>query len=59
MLDMAFLYMEGYDIDKEIMPDHAQAILNYSVGDGWYRDGHSFDYYSCWAFNMYAPLCIS
>lgn len=35
------------------------ACLNYSVGDGWYRDGHSFDYYSCWAFNMYAPLCIS
>lgn len=21
------------------MLDHAQAILNYSVGDGWYRDG--------------------
>ena len=38
------------------MVEHAQAILAYSVGDGWYRDGHSFDYYSCWAFNVYAPL---
>ncbi len=56
MLDMAFLHMEGYPIDEEIMLDHAQAILNYYVGDGWYRDGHSFDYYSCWAFNVYAPL---
>lgn len=56
MLDMAFLHMEGYPIDKEIMLDHGQAILNYYVGDGWYRDGHSFDYYSCWAFNVYAPL---
>lgn len=56
MLNMAFLKMEGYDIDKEIMLDHAQAILNYYVGDGWYRDGHSFDYYSAWAFNVYAPL---
>lgn len=56
MLDLAFLHMEGYSIDKEIMLDHAQAILNYYVGDGWYRDGHSFDYYSCWAFNVYAPL---
>ncbi len=56
MLDMAFLNMEGYPIDKSIMADHAQAILNYYVGDGWYRDGHSFDYYSCWAFNVYAPL---
>lgn len=56
MLDMAFLHMEGYPIDKEIMLDHAQSILNYYAGDGWYRDGHSFDYYSCWAFNVYAPI---
>ncbi len=56
MLDMAFLYNEGYEIDERIMYDHAQAILGYYVGDGWYRDGHSFDYYSCWAFNFYAPL---
>ena len=56
MLDMAFLHMEGYEIDKEIMVDHAQMILNYYAGDGWYRDGQNFDYYSCWAFNVYAPL---
>ncbi|MCR5596320.1 MAG: DUF2264 domain-containing protein [Lachnospiraceae bacterium] len=56
MLDMAFLHMNGYEIDREIMMDHAQAILGYYAGDGWYRDGHSFDYYSCWAFNVYAPL---
>ena len=56
MLDMAFLHMEGYPIDEEIMAEHAQAIVNYYAGDGWYRDGHSFDYYSCWAFNVYAPL---
>ena len=56
MLDMAFLKMEGYPIDEDIMRDHVQAILNYYVGDGWYRDGHAFDYYSCWAFNMYLPI---
>ena len=56
MLDMAFLHMEGYSIDKDIMRDHAQTILNYYAGDGWYRDGHSFDYYSCWAFNLYTAL---
>ena len=38
------------------MLDHAQAILEYYVGDGWYRDGQSFDYYSCWCFNMYCPF---
>lgn len=56
MLDLAFLHREGYPISHEIMMDHAQAILAYSVGDGWYRDGHSFDFYSCWAFQVYAPL---
>lgn len=56
MLDMAFLHMEGYPIQEDVMLDHAQAILNYYAGDGWYRDGHSFDYYSCWAFNVYAPI---
>ncbi|MCM1192196.1 MAG: DUF2264 domain-containing protein [Butyrivibrio sp.] len=56
MLDMAFLHMEGYPIRKDVMLDHAQAVLNYYAGDGWYRDGHSFDYYSCWAFNVYAPI---
>lgn len=56
MLDLAFLHQEGYEIDREIMVDHAQAVLSYTVGDGWYRDGQSFDYYSCWAFNLYAPI---
>ena len=56
MLDLAFLHMEGYEIDEDIMREHAQSIVNYYAGDGWYRDGHSFDYYSCWAFQVYAPL---
>ncbi len=56
MLDMAFLDMEGYEIDEHVMREHAQAVLHYYVGDGWYRDGTNFDYYSCWAFNVYAPI---
>lgn len=56
MLAMAFLHKEGYEIDIEIMLSHTQAILSYYAGDGWYRDGQSFDYYSCWAFNVYAPI---
>lgn len=56
MLDMAFLYMEGYEIDRDIMRDHAQSILGWYAGDGWYRDGHTFDYYSCWAFNVYTAF---
>lgn len=56
MLDLAFLHMEGYEIDRDLMRDHAEVILSYYAGDGWYRDGHTFDYYSCWAFNVYAPI---
>ncbi len=56
MLDMAFLYRMGYDIDETVMADHVGAVLNYYAGDGWYRDGQCFDYYSCWAFNFYGPL---
>ena len=56
MLDMAFLHMEGYPVRKDIMLEHAQALLEFYAGDGWYRDGTHFDYYSCWAFNLYAPL---
>lgn len=56
MLDLAFLAMEGYPIDESIMREHMQVILSYYAGDGWYRDGHSFDYYSCWAFQVYTAL---
>ncbi|MCR5742318.1 MAG: DUF2264 domain-containing protein [Lachnospiraceae bacterium] len=56
MLDMAFLSGEGYEIDADIMRDHACAVLDYYAGDGWYRDGQCFDYYSCWAFNFYGPM---
>lgn len=56
MLDLAFLHREGYPVDEEIMADHAQAVLGYYAGEGWYRDGQSFDYYSCWAFQTYAPI---
>ncbi len=56
MLILAFLNANGYAIDKEIMNDHTTNILNYYVGDGWYRDGQSFDYYSPWAFQVYGPI---
>ena len=56
MLDLAFLHMMGYEIDKSIMREHAQAILSYYAGDGWYRDGHTFDYYSAWAFQVYGAI---
>ncbi len=56
MLDLAFLKKHGYEASDDIMLEHALAIKNYYVGNGWFRDGQNFDYYSCWAFNVYAPI---
>lgn len=56
MLILAFLDANGYEINHDMMRDHAQAIVSYYAGDGWYRDGHLFDYYCPWAFHVYGPL---
>lgn len=56
MLILAFLDREGYEVDRDMMRDHAQVIISYYAGDGWYRDGHLFDYYCPWAFHVYGPL---
>lgn len=56
MLILGFLHMEGWEIDQGLMREHAQNILSYYAGDGWYRDGHRFDYYTPWAFQVYGPL---
>lgn len=56
MLILGFLSHEGYAVDTGMMRDHAQAIVSYYAGDGWYRDGHLFDYYCPWAFHVYGPL---
>ena len=56
MLILGFLHQEGYGIDRGVMRDHAQTILSYYAGDGWYRDGHRFDYYTPWAFQVYGPI---
>ena len=46
MLILGFLHREGYPVDKNQIRDHGRAILSYYAGQGWYRDGHRFDYYS-------------
>ncbi len=56
MLILGFLDREGYPVDHGMIRDHAQAIVSYYAGNGWYRDGHLFDYYCPWAFHVYGPL---
>ncbi len=56
MLVLAFLHMNGYEIDREYMRLLAQEISMQYTGDGWYRDGNGYDYYSCWAHQVFLPL---
>ena len=56
MLILGFLHREGYPVDRDQIRDHGRAILSYYAGQGWYRDGHRFDYYSPWAFEVYGPI---
>jgi len=56
MLILAFLSRNGYKVNEDIMRDHAACIMSYYAGNGWYRDGHRFDYYSAWAFQVYGPI---
>lgn len=52
----AFLEREGCAVDEAKMAAHLDALMAYCAGDGWYRDGREFDYYSAWAFQFYGPL---
>lgn len=56
MLILSFLHQKGYPADQGMIRDHASCIVSYYAGDGWYRDGHLFDYYCPWAFHVYGPL---
>jgi hypothetical protein len=56
ILILAFLSDHGYPVDDGIYRDHLRVVRSFDAGDGWYRDGTLFDYYSVWAFQFYAPL---
>lgn len=56
---LSFLQREGYAIDEDLLLGHLRAIRAFDSGDGWYRDGNTFDYYSSWAFQFYAPLWVA
>ncbi len=56
VLTGAFLQVHGYAIDEAAMDAHLRALMAYYAGDGWYRDGIEFDYYSAWAFQFYGPI---
>jgi hypothetical protein len=59
VLMLTFLKINGYPIDDIALDDHIQHLLSYYVGDGWYRDDETFDYYNPWGFHFYGPIWCS
>lgn len=56
---LSFLQREGYAIDRAVLEEHLRVVRSFDAGDGWYRDGTYFDYYSVWAFQFYLPLWVA
>lgn len=59
VLAMTFLAEQNYPVDETAEQEHLEQLLSWYAGDGWYRDGHDFDYYNAWAFQFYAALWSS
>lgn len=56
LLALTFLKTEGYEVDEVLYKDHLEYLLSLYAGDGWYRDGNLFDYYSAWEFILDAAI---
>lgn len=56
LMALTFLKLEGYKVDEVLYKDHLEYLLSLYAGDGWYRDGNLFDYYSAWEFILDASL---
>jgi hypothetical protein len=59
VLAFAFLSEHGFPFDQEQEYEHLEQLSSWYAGDGWYRDGHDFDYYTAWAFQAYTALWCS
>lgn len=59
ILILTFLIKHGVSVDRELYENHLCAIDSFYAGDGWYRDGTLFDYYSVWAFQFYLSIWIN
>ncbi|WP_160114210.1 DUF2264 domain-containing protein [Aquimarina sp. AU119] len=51
---LSFFKSQGYDVNEKLLVDYLNKSLNHYRGDGWYNDNPAYDYYSMWAFQMYA-----
>jgi hypothetical protein len=53
---LSFFKDQGYTVNEALLTQYLDKCLAHYVGQGWYNDNPAYDYYSMWAFQMYAPL---
>lgn len=53
---LSFFKQQGYTVNEQLLTQYLGKCLEHYKGDGWYNDAPAYDYYSMWAFQMYAPL---
>ncbi len=53
---LSFLKDKGYAVNEKLLIEYLNKSLQHYHGSGWYNDAPAYDYYSMWAFQMYAPL---
>ncbi len=55
---LSFFKDKGYKVNEPLLKEYLQKTLDHYRGDGWYNDNPAYDYYSMWAFQMYAPYWV-
>ncbi len=53
---LSFFEKQGYQVNKKLLIEYLEKSLTNYRGEGWYNDSPAYDYYSMWAFQMYAAL---
>jgi len=53
---LSFFKEQGYTVNEDLLKKYLQQSLDHYRGDGWYNDNPAYDYYSMWAFQMYAVM---
>lgn len=53
---LSFFKEQGYAVNETLLQEYLELSLAHYRGQGWYNDNPAYDYYSMWAFQMYAVL---
>lgn len=53
---MSFFKSRGYKVNEDYLVQLLEKSLKDYSGDGWYKDGTYYDYYSMWGYQMYGAF---